>query len=91
LVELNEQTYARLQLAAANVGTSPDHLAALTIQREYGRPHMRQSRSSDEARTAADRFERHFGSVDVGYPTGIDNDLIDADLSREYAAHAEEQ
>jgi predicted DNA-binding antitoxin AbrB/MazE fold protein len=31
-----------------------------------------------------------FGSVDLGYPTGADNDSIDADLAREYASTHEE-
>ncbi|MEK6407673.1 MAG: hypothetical protein AABN34_11975 [Acidobacteriota bacterium] len=31
-----------------------------------------------------------FGSVDLGYPTGADNDAIDADLARDYASTHEE-
>ena len=31
-----------------------------------------------------------FGSVDLGHPTGADNDNIDADLEREYAGTHEE-
>jgi hypothetical protein len=31
-----------------------------------------------------------FGSVDLGYPTGEDNESIDADLAREYASTNEE-
>jgi Protein of unknown function DUF104 len=31
-----------------------------------------------------------FGSVDLGYPTGADNESIDADLAREYACSHEE-
>lgn len=31
-----------------------------------------------------------FGSVDLGYPTGVDNESIDADLAREYACINEE-
>ena len=31
-----------------------------------------------------------FGSVDLGYPTGADNESIDADLAREYASTDEE-
>jgi hypothetical protein len=27
-----------------------------------------------------------FGSVDLGYPTGADNESIDADLAREYGS-----
>ena len=31
-----------------------------------------------------------FGSVDLGHPTGADNERIDADLAREYASTHEE-
>jgi hypothetical protein len=31
-----------------------------------------------------------FGSVDLGHPTGADNESIDADLAREYACTNEE-
>ncbi len=31
-----------------------------------------------------------FGSVDLGHPTGADNETIDADLAREYASTHEE-
>lgn len=38
-----------------------------------------------EVQAARERFERHFGEVDLGYPTGVDNEQIDADLAIEYA------
>ena len=39
---------------------------------------------------ARERFERHFGEVDLGYATGVDNEQIDADLARAYAARHRE-
>lgn len=41
---------------------------------------------SQAAAEARERFERRFGSVDLGLATGADNESIDADLAREYAA-----
>jgi Protein of unknown function (DUF2442) len=38
-----------------------------------------------EKQAARERFERHFGEVDLGYATGVDNEQIDADLARAYA------
>lgn len=38
-----------------------------------------------ETQAARERFERHFGEVDLGYTTGVDNEGIDADLATEYA------
>lgn len=38
-----------------------------------------------------ERLRRHFGAVDLGKPTGIDNEGIDADLARAYGdTHAQE-
>ena len=38
-----------------------------------------------------DRLMRHAGAIHLGYPTGADNEGIDADLAREwYALHEEE-
>jgi hypothetical protein len=31
------------------------------------------------------RLRRHFGAVNLGHPTGADNEQIDDDLSRAYA------
>jgi hypothetical protein len=43
-------------------------------------------RTAVEEQVARKRFERHFGEVDLGFATGVDNEQIDADLAREYAA-----
>ena len=42
------------------------------------------SLSAEEMQAAHERLERHFGAVDLGRPTGIDNQGIDRDLAREY-------
>lgn len=42
-------------------------------------------RTGAEEQAARERFERHFGEVDLGYATGVDNEQIDADLAGEYA------
>ena len=33
-----------------------------------------------------ERLRRHFGAVNLGDPTGADNESIDADLAREYGS-----
>lgn len=43
-----------------------------------------------EKQVARERFERHFGEVDLGYATGVGNEEIDADLAQEYAANHED-
>ena len=44
----------------------------------------RSSVLSDPGRASRGSLSELFGSVDLGYPTGIDNESIDADLAREY-------
>jgi hypothetical protein len=39
---------------------------------------------------AMERLMRHAGAVHLGYPTGADNEGIDADLTCEYASAHEE-
>lgn len=41
--------------------------------------------TEEEEQSARERFERHFGEVDLGCATGTDNAQIDADIAREYA------
>lgn len=37
-------------------------------------------------RAARERFRQHIGAVNLGHPTGADNESIEADLAREYAS-----
>lgn len=37
-----------------------------------------------EKQIARERFESHFGEINLGYSTGIDNERIDADIAKEY-------
>jgi hypothetical protein len=46
--------------------------------------------SEEEQQAAWERLQRHFGAVSLGYPTGTDNESIDADLAREYGSPHEE-
>ncbi len=51
----------------------------------------RQRLDPETAQQAEDRFARWIGSVSLGYPTGADNESIDADLAREYASTHEDE
>ncbi len=87
-LELSDQAYAALRRQAEAARTSPVHLAAASLERQFG--------VSDSPRTEADkqaareRCERHFGEIDLGYPTGADNESIDGDLAREYSSTREQ-
>jgi hypothetical protein len=82
-VELSDTAYAALSDEAQVAGTSPSGLAAAALEQQFGYPG--DPRDEAERQAARERFDRHFGAVDLGHATGADNDLIDADLARAYA------
>ena len=89
-LELSDEVYTAIRHHAETAGTSPAHWIATTLERQYGDVRewqgARTQRTEAEKQVARERFERHFGEVDLGYATGVDNEQIDADLAREYAA-----
>ena len=88
ILELNDEVYAALWRQAEAAGTSPASLAAASLEQQF---RIEGSlRNEAEKQAARERFERHFGEVNLGYPTGADNESIDADLAREYADPHEE-
>lgn len=88
-LELNEEVYAVIQRQAAAAGTSPAHWIASMLEQQC--EHLRDwqvdraRRTEAEKQVPRERFEQHFGEVDLGYATGADNEQIDLDLAREYA------
>jgi hypothetical protein len=93
-VKLSDELYTALQRHAEASGTSPADLAARTLEQHYGpRGHSRPNggpQTEAEKQKARERFERHFGGVNLGYATGTDNEEMDADLAREYADNHEQ-
>lgn len=61
----------------------PTNTTFAALERQAMARGLSPSKATAEAR---ERFERRFGSVDLGLATGADNESIDADLAREYAA-----
>jgi hypothetical protein len=82
-VELSDEVYAAIQRQAVAAGTSPAHLAAASLAQRFGETGLVRTAAEQEA--ARRRFEYHIGEVDLGYPTGADNEGIDADLGKEFA------
>jgi hypothetical protein len=80
-VELSEEVFAAIQRQAKSAGISPAHWVADMLENQY----RFSSKVSEERQKARERFESHFGEVDLGHPTGIDNEQIDEDLARAYA------
>jgi hypothetical protein len=89
-LELSDEVYIAILRHAKTAGMSPAHWIASTLEQQYSNSRAwqlaRAQRTEAEKQVARERFERHFGEVDLGYATGVDNEQIDADLAREYAA-----
>jgi predicted transcriptional regulator len=82
-LQLSDATFAALQQQAEAIGVEPAAVAAASLEHQFGVPLSPSTEA--ERQVARQRFERHFGAVDLGHPTGADNEAIDADLAREYA------
>jgi hypothetical protein len=91
-VEVDDQVYQAICKQAEAAGTSPAQLAGSALAKQFnGKPKRVDTRTDAEKQAARERFERHFGSVDLGHPIGTDNEAIDADLAREYGSTHEEK
>jgi hypothetical protein len=82
-LELPDEVFQPLLRAAQHAGQSPEQWAAAQLR----------SCAATSAKQAADlaRLLVHAGAVDLGKPTGADNESIDADLAREYGSSHEEE
>lgn len=88
-LELSDEVYAALQQQAKILGIDLSELAATSLERQYRLTKDKDQRTEAEKEAARQRFRAHAGSIS-GYPTGADNESIDADLAREYASNHEE-
>ena len=83
-IQLSPEAFTALQQLSLVTGRTPSEEAAAAIERQLATAPLRPKLSEQEAQAARERFERHFGSIDLGRPIGIDNEQIDADLAKEY-------
>lgn len=84
-LELSDKVFTTIQQQAENIGISPERLAATLLEQRFGQAFKRLLTEA-EREVARERFERHFGAINLGYATGADNESIDADLATEYAS-----
>ena len=75
-LELPDELYSALVTVAQRSGLTPVDWIAEKL------PKSPRALSDEERRVDDARLEQH--TVSLGYPTGIDNEGIDADLAREY-------
>lgn len=91
-LELNDQIFAAIQQQAEAIGIPPEQLAATLLEqwssslaeKQFGQV-FKLSLPEAEKEAARQRFRRHVGAIDLGYPTGADNASIDADLIKAYS------
>jgi hypothetical protein len=90
-IELSDTTFNTLKLHAQAAAQSPAELAAAALEQRFGIPKSNgaQETSERETKDMHERFERHFGAVNLGHATGVDNEGIDADLARAYGDNHE--
>ena len=81
VLELPEDVYERLQKIARAAGQSLEDWAKrrLSLGQLVGKEARREN------------IRHHFGAVNLGFPTGADNEKIDEDLAKEYANIHEEK
>lgn len=88
-VQLSDAVYDALQRHAQSSAQSPAEAAAAALEQHFrapeGTPRNGRLLSEADKQAARQRFERHFGAVNLGHATGIDKESIDADLARTYA------
>lgn len=82
-LHLSEELCAQVQRSASAQGQTPEEWAIAALLAQLA---PRKSRARHSVRTRRDdKLRAHFGCVNLGGPTGVDNDQIDADLARAYA------
>lgn len=77
MLELPDELYNKLLTEGRRTGVSPADWISEKLPKASGATLSEQRRQEANA-----RLERHI--VSLGYPTGIDNEAIDADLAKEY-------
>ncbi|MCB1512769.1 MAG: hypothetical protein KDJ36_17880 [Hyphomicrobiaceae bacterium] len=85
-VHLTPEILSAIQTTATATGRTASEVAAETLAERYGALVVPNDVIADEARK---RFERHFGSLDMERPIGIENTGIDADLAKQFDSRNE--
>ncbi|MBI3951951.1 MAG: hypothetical protein HY314_16010 [Acidobacteria bacterium] len=88
--QFSKELLETFQAVARRHGRTIEEVAAEWVAK-YRRPQPRPPMTEQESRAAWERLQRHCGAASLGYPTGADNESIDADLAREYGSTHEEE
>ena len=86
-LELTDDMYEPLVKEAEKVGQPLENWILARLRAYVPRVAL----SEQERAVAMSRLMRHAGAVNLGHPTGADNESIDTDLAREYGSTHEEE
>ncbi len=81
-LELRDEVYNALKQQAERIGIPLSEWLAIALDHQSGLP--KRSKTEAEKEAARQQFYRHAGVIDLGYPTGVNNTSIDADLIKAY-------
>lgn len=87
--EIPDELYEIFEKMAARHGKTTEQVALEYLAQRAPKP--RPKLSEEELQAARERFAQHIGAASLGYPTGVDNESIDADLAREYGSTHDEE
>ncbi len=82
-IEISDEFYNLITEYAENANMSPSQWLITTLEQQLGIDVY--NFTEKEKQLARERFERHFGEVDLNYAIGVDNEQIDMDIVREYS------
>jgi len=82
-VSLSDEAFEAIRRQAESAGQSPAELAAAMLERQLAERTVANSESSSTL--ARGRFDRLLGCIDLGAPTGVDNEQIDLDIASQTA------
>jgi predicted exporter len=83
--DLPDEIVALLQQIAPQMKRTAEELTTEWLTKYGSQP--RRLLNEQEQKAARERLQQHFGAVNLGYPTGADNESIDADLAHATARH----
>ncbi|MCI0440466.1 MAG: hypothetical protein L0177_15240 [Chloroflexi bacterium] len=87
--EIHDDIYEILEIRSKREGRPIEELAIELLASVMPKP--RPKLTEEEREAARERMRRFAGAESLGYPTGADNESIDADLAREYGSSHEDE
>jgi hypothetical protein len=81
-LEIRDDLYAVLSNQAEIAGIPLSEWITVTLEQQNDL--LERTKNKVEKEAARQRFRHHAGSIDLGYPTGADNQSIDTDLIQAY-------